>query len=458
MNAIGIAVAAVNVLLLLVLPRRLALLPLLLAASYMVREQDFEIASAHFSVLRLLVLFGALRVLMRGEGLKGGLHVLDKTVLLWAACFMATSAFHRPDAFMYRAGIVWSDLGCYFLFRCWMPDASDVERMCRYACLLMVPLAVLMLYEKFTGYNLFGALFDQSSDAVMRNDQFRARGAFAGPILAGTAAATILPLAVFVWYRGQRALALTGALASATVVYSTTSSGPVVTLLTMIFGLALWRFRRFLGPLRWAALAAIVALQMVMNDPVYFLMARIDLAGGSQGWFRAQLIRSSIDHLDEWWAFGTDFTRHWMATGNYATAEHTDITNHFLAMGIMGGLPLMLLFCLILVSAFRLVGRVLAEEDADFHRSFLAWSLGAALFGHVLNFMSISLFDQSAVFLYLILAAMGSMVHRPVAQEAEMPPEPSRPGPSRTLRSATSAGIGRPAPATRGWPQPVSHR
>ena len=52
-----------------------------------------------------------------------------------------------------------------------------------------------------------------------------------------------------------------------------------------------------------------------MEDPIYFLMARIDISGGSQGYFRAQLIRSLIDHLSEWWLAGKDYTRHWMASG-----------------------------------------------------------------------------------------------------------------------------------------------
>src|SRR5207253_439216 len=99
---------------------------------------------------------------------------------------------------------------------------------------------------------------------------------------------------------------------------------------------------------RLATVLGIVVLQIVMNDPVYFLMARIDFTGSSTGWFRAQLIRSSIQHLDEWWAVGTDYTRHWMPSGIYANEIHTDITNHFLEMGVWGGLPLLSLFVLAL--------------------------------------------------------------------------------------------------------------
>jgi hypothetical protein len=157
---------------------------------------------------------------------------------------------------------------------------------------------------------------------------------------------------------------------------------------------------------------------------VYFLMARIDVAGGSQGWFRAQLISAAIEHLDEWWFAGTDYTRHWMATGIHANDIHTDIVNQVLAMGVMGGLPLMALFIMVMVAAFRDVGRATREnEGASLDDRFLAWTLGALLFGHVMNFWSIYLFDQSVVFLYLVLAGIGAVQARKLslARMADMP-------------------------------------
>ena len=42
-----------------------------------------------------------------------------------------------------------------------------------------------------------------------------------------------------------------------------------------------------------------------------------------------------------------------MPTGIHANEFHTDITNHFLQMGVLGGLPLLLVFVLVLIAAFR---------------------------------------------------------------------------------------------------------
>ena len=154
---------------------------------------------------------------------------------------------------------------------------------------------------------------------------------------------------------------------------------------------------------------AVVVLQIVMNDPVYFVMARIDFTGASAGYHRAQLIRSSLEHLGEWWAFGTDYTRHWMATGIHANEIHTDITNHFLQMGVWGGLPLLVLFALLLwgwLSATRCRFTYRGRPLGGGRMSRLdTW--GDAV-RPVVNFWSISLFDQSVTLLYLLLASVGA--------------------------------------------------
>jgi len=115
---------------------------------------------------------------------------------------------------------------------------------------------------------------------------------------------------------------------------------------------------------------------VVMKAPPYYLMARVDLSGGSTGWHRARLIESSMEHLGEWWFAGTDYTRHWMPTGVYFSPNHVDITNHYLAMGVLGGLPLLFLFVLLLVKGFSIVGhsvRALQKRSRSMHSSAGHW-------------------------------------------------------------------------------------
>ena len=103
MNALGFAFTAACCLMLLALPRRWAALALLAAVALMPREQMVVIGPAHFTVPRLVIAFGILRVMLRGERLAHGVIDLDRLMLLWAGCLVATAAFHTDDAWMFRA-------------------------------------------------------------------------------------------------------------------------------------------------------------------------------------------------------------------------------------------------------------------------------------------------------------------------------------------------------------------
>jgi hypothetical protein len=146
-----------------------------------------------------------------------------------------------------------------------------------------------------------------------------------------------------------------------------------------------------------------------MNSPAYYILARIDLTGSSTGWHRARLIESAIEHLNEWWFAGTDYTRHWMPYGVSASEDHCDLTNQYLFYGTWGGLPLMFLFIAALWIAFKYVGTLLNNAtDVDLPDQFIIWSLGASLFAHAVNCVSVAYFDQSIMFVYLNIAAIGA--------------------------------------------------
>ncbi|MEF7616696.1 hypothetical protein V4F39_22470 [Aquincola sp. MAHUQ-54] len=434
MNLLSLGLAGVGAIALWTLPRTFAALPLLLAAVYTTTGVAIEIGPANFSVLRLLVAVGVLRVLVRGESMAGGVGTTDRLMLAWAAWLVGSAVFHEPGTWIYRAGIVWSDLGCYVLLRVFVRDAQELLRLFGAACAALLPVSLLMLVETHTGENAFSVLGGVNPMAAMRDGQLRASGPFAHPILAGTVGAACVPMAIALW-RQRRGLALLGFFDAAAMLYASHSSGPVLMAGFIVLALCFWPLRWHMREVRLALVAAGIALQGVMNDPFYFVLARVDIAGGSRGWHRAQLIRSALEHLDEWWLVGTDYTRHWMASGIYANRQHTDITNHVLAMGVMGGLLLMLLFVAVLASAFRDVGRVVhanggapdtvpgqapdtaagdgdngARAAAPLPPDRLAWLLGATLFGHLLNFMSVSVFDQSVFFVYLTLAGIAALV------------------------------------------------
>jgi hypothetical protein len=267
----------------------------------------------------------------------------------------------------------------------------------------------MILFEKMTGHNLFFTLGGVSDISEIRDGRIRAQGPFAHSILAGTVGAVCLPLMIGLWQQHRRT-AVAGILACCSMIFASGSSGPIMSAAAAIGALFMWHWRYNMRLVRWLAVLGYIGLDLVMKAPAYYLIARIDLTGSSTSWHRAFLIESALDHLSEWWLAGTDFTRHWIPYGVSWSKDHADITNHYLRMGVDGGLPLMLLFIAILAKGFSYVGRTLRLIPESSPQSrFMIWALGASLFAHAATFISVSYFDQSFVFIYLTLAAIGSL-------------------------------------------------
>jgi hypothetical protein len=296
---------------------------------------------------------------------------------------------------------------------------EDVKAICKATAIVLLPVAAEMMYEHVAFHNLFSVFGAVSEVPQVREGHIRASGPFAHPILAGTVGAVTLPLMIGIW-RQYRYAAAAGVVACLTIVLMSRSSGPFMSALVSVAALGMWSFRHRLRQLRWAAVSIYLALELVMQAPAYYLISRIDITGGSTGWHRARLIEMSMQHLNEWWLTGTDFTRHWMPTGVTWNLRHTDITNHYLQMGVWGGLPLMLLFLAVLLTAFAFVGRRIRDDADPVQDRFFAWALGASLFAHVATCISVSYFDQSVFFLYLTLGAIAATRSR----QPEAPPVP----------------------------------
>ena len=428
MNSTAVAFVILNAGALLLLPRHWAGLPLLVGACYMTLGQGIEIGPFSFTIIRMLVLAGFVRVIVRRERIAGGMQRLDWLMIVWALWALLSSAFHKEPnaALINRLGLVFNTCGIYFLVRVFCQNLEDLLRLLRITAILLLPVAIEMVSEKVTGTNQFAIFGGVSEISAVREGRIRAQGPFAHPILAGTVGAVCLPLMGGLW-REHRKSAILGIGACVIMIVASASSGPLLSGMAGIGALFMWHYRHRMRLVRWAAVLGYIALDIVMKAPAYYLIARVDVIGGSTGWHRAALIETAIRHINEWWLAGTDYTRHWMPTGVSWSPDHTDITNHYLTMGVLGGLPLMILFILILAKGFSYVGQSrqwASEKEPSFE--FFFWTLGAALFAQAATMISVSYFDQSFLFLYLTLGVIGSTWSGLVQQsvlEADSPGE-----------------------------------
>lgn len=427
MNAPVLIFMVLNALGILVLPRSWAPLPLLVGACYMTLGQGIAIGPFNFTVIRILIGAGLLRLLLRGEGLAGGLNKMDRLMIIWAVWAVVSVGFLNDLAgeldssqeYIFRLGLVYNTCGLYFLLRALCHTVEDVMGLCRMTALLLAPLALEMVVEMMTGANLFSAFGGVPAISEMRQGRFRAQGPFAHSILAGTVGAVSLPLLIGIW-RLQRPYATIGSIACVTMVVTCASSGPIMSLIAAMVSLWMWKHREKMAQVRKAAVLGYIALEIFMKAPAYYVLARMDIIGGSTGWHRAALIETAIEHFNEWWLGGTNFTRHWLPTGVSWSPNHTDITNHYLHLGVIGGMPLMIIFMAILVKGFSFIGQILRDRpDLPVESQFLVWALGSSLFVHAMTFVSVAYFDQSFVLIYVTLGAIGSLYS--AARHTELP-------------------------------------
>lgn len=411
MNGFAVGFVLINSIMLIVLPRRLAPLPLLVGACYMTLGSGIEIGMLHFPIIRILVAVGICRVIIRSERLAGKMNTLDWLIIAWAGWALMSSLFHDDPGkvLINHLGLTYNACGIYFLLRLFCRSLDDVVTVCVITALLLVPLSMEMLAERISGYNLFSTLGGVPEYSEIRDGRIRAQGPFASSILAGTVGAVTLPLMIGLWQRHQK-IAFVGMIACMTIVIASVSSGPIMSAIWGIGALLMWHWRTQMRVIRWLAVLGYIGLDLIMKAPAYYLMARIDLTGSSTGWHRAVLIETALKHLPEWWFAGTDYTRHWLDYGAFWSPNHIDITNHYLDIGVRGGLPLVFLFIAIIAKGFSLVGQYLQQgAKVPSELRFLIWSVGASLFVHAVTCISISYFDQSVLFLYLTLAVIGSL-------------------------------------------------
>lgn len=380
--------------------------------------QEIDLGPFHFTILRVLVAVGVVRVFVRGERLAGKLNGMDHVMLVWAAWTLMSSAFHKDpsSALIFRLGLVYNTCGIYFLIRIFSRSIDDVFTLSKLTAILLLPVAAEMFYEMIAFHNLFSIFGGVPDIPQVREGRIRAFGPFTHPILAGTVGAACLPLMVGLWNKNIK-VSLAGIAACLVMIVASGSSGPVMSLIAAIGALFMWRYRMHMRLFRWLTVFAYILLDVIMIAPAYYVIWRFEVAGGSTGYHRAALIESAFRHLGEWWLAGTDFTRHWMPTGVSWSPDHTDITNHYLALGILGGLPLMLIFIAVLAKGFSFVGqKVKGAVNEPFGDRFMMWAIGAALFAHTVTCISVSYFDQSFLFLYLTLAMSGTLMQKNSAE------------------------------------------
>jgi hypothetical protein len=406
LSLIAVVFVLVASLLILVLPRKYVIIPLFFTAFFLPLGQRIIVIGLHFTMFRIIILVGWLRVILgglssNGDGSRFRANAVDKALILYVFSGVVTFTLLWGDsaAFVDRLGFLYNAFGIYFLLRVLYRDEGDVDRTIRVFGVICAVLAVCMVTEQFTGRNLFSVFGGVPELTYVREGKLRSQGAFAHPILAGTFGATMLPLFIGLWWQGKkaRAAAVVGTVSATLITITSMSSTPLMAYFAGILGLCFWPFRRHMRLFRWAVVISLVSLHMVMKAPVWALIARVNLVGGSSGDHRYELVNQFINHFGEWWLLGVKEAEKW----GY---EMSDLSNQFVEAGVTGGLLTLVLFVAIIVYCFKRLGEARAASRDNPQAERRLWALGAALFSNVAAFFGISYFDQTIVSWYTLVA------------------------------------------------------
>jgi hypothetical protein len=396
-------------------PRRRVIVPFLAAAILIPTDQVLLIGPAHFPMLRLLVLFGIVRIgkdmiSSKARLFSGGMNRIDWAVILLTifTAFNGILLFQDSKAAFNQVGSLYTVFGVYFLLRFLIRSEDDVWRAIQTLAWVAAIVAVIMTYEQATGHNpyalLGGARLADYASLEVRENRFRAQGPFSHSILAGTFGAISMPLFVALWWKGKkyRKMAVMGVVSATVITVACNSSTPALGYAAGVVALCLWPARRWMRAVRWGIAITLVSLHLVMKAPVWHLISRIDITGSSSSWHRYMLVDQCIRHFGDWWLLGVKDTSAW----GY---DMWDTANQYVSTCDNSGLLPFLLLVAILVYGFKYLGRARrAAGGKDRKKALFVWALGSALFANLVSFFGISYFDQTMVAWYALLAMISA--------------------------------------------------
>jgi|ERR1700733_15344820 hypothetical protein len=407
---VAMIIAAV---LILTLPRKHAIIPLLCIAFLIPLPNAVVVGSVHFFVSRIIILVGLIRVVMvkstpRERMLAGGFNPIDRA-FFWCMIFQAVAAiilFADTSALINQFGFLIDFVGAYFLLRSLIRDDDDIHRVLKCLALITAVMAVSMIVEQTKLSNTFSLLGGVPATPEIREGKIRSQGVFQHALLAGAFAATLLPLFLMLWKTTKAKLSATIGIIGATVMTLTAnSSTPLLAYVAGILGICLWPIRKKMHIVRRGIVLTLLVLSVVMKAPVWFIIAHVDLTGSSSGYHRAALVDQFIRHFSDWWLIGVKDTGSW-------GWDMWDAQNQYVSVGETGGLAAFILFMAIISRSFRRIGVARKSVAGDSKQEWRMWFLGVAMFSHLVAFFGVNYFDQSRMG-WLILLAMICTVSAP---------------------------------------------
>lgn len=376
-----------------------------------------------FTVHRIIILVFYIKLYMMTKLFSRFKFIwLDKVVIIYFVAQLVAGSITTPSLAMLlenRAGRMFDIVLPYFATRLVITDRERYFTFLKAVLMIAAPLAIVGIYQCFSGYNPFGFMIHYSAWArgrpayppMSRLGLTRANVVFAHPIMFGLFFAMFSPICAGLlgYVKQNKVLCGVGMFFMALGLFSCVSSGPALAILCSMAFMAFFRYRK-----SWRVMAISVvvmcAVVEVLSDRHFFEVIDRFTLNSATAWYRSRLIEVAF--------FEGGMRGHWIAGFGYNadpgwgpiidTRSYVDIVNHYILVLVRFGLIGFIPFVMMNVEAIKRLrlSDKLASQKGD---HWLIWCVGASLFGMYCSFMSVALFEQILTLFYVILAICGVM-------------------------------------------------
>jgi hypothetical protein len=358
----------------------------------------------NFQAVRLLTIVGFISVYLNNQRIPLKFNSIDYYFfsynILMAIVYVLASV-NTKSAIIFQAGQLVDSILLYLFIRNIVQNRADIGRIAKVLSVCIIVLIPFIFSEFFFQKNFFSIV--GRPGIVVRQGEVRAAGSFSHAILMGSFAAALIPFLWASFRTSHSKKELLAVISCLFFIYACSSSGPIVCTAGMFFFMWFFKYRLYSKLLARLMLAGALTIHLVREYPIWqFLYLRITIKASSTGRHRYLLMDAAIKEFKNWWLSGYgDVGPAWhLKYWPWTHATFTDVTNHYLLVGVRGGMVAMLLFMITCYKSVVTLGHY-SFLQKEISEQYFWWGIAVMMIGHCITFLSVSYFGQITLFLYM---------------------------------------------------------
>jgi len=370
-------------------------------------DKSIQLGELHFQGLRILALIGIIKIYLSLNRTNLKLNLIDKLFIFynsWGAFIYVIASQNKVGALLYKGGVCIDSIILYVVLRYTIQSKETINLITKTFCICMLMLLPFAIYEYYTAQNLF--YFLGRTAISIRNGEVRVACTFSHAILFGSFAAALFPVFWAAFITKKTFLKLLAILSCLFIVFSSSSSGPLVALATTVCLLFFFKWKENSKKLVQLIMLSATLIHFIRERSIWhFIYVRIHLKASSTGYHRYLLTEAASKDFWHWWLIGYgDRGADWhIKYWPWTHAKFTDVTNHYLLEGLRGGFLTMLIFIILCYQAIKILGKFSISQTSK-NDQWLLWGYTVMLTSHCISFLSVSYFGQITMLMFLSFA------------------------------------------------------